>query len=105
MKKTSNIPLTILPRSAPTRHTMTSSNIPVYVSKFFRMSASARTQLSPINATDGRVCQLDTQNTRRVLVYVAGITEGWDEMHWSQKALFEEAEKGMAGQISCLKEY
>jgi hypothetical protein len=60
------------------------------------MSPAARTNLSPISAAEGRVCQLDTQDPRRVLVYVAtGSAAHWDEMHWSQKALFEEAEKGM----------
>lgn len=70
------------------------ANIPAHVSKFFKLSSTAKEKMQATSPGNGRVCELDPNNKRRILTWTVGPKGGFDDIHWSQKRLHEAAKKG-----------
>jgi hypothetical protein len=69
------------------------ANIPAHVSKFFKLTSTAKEKMQAMSPGNGRVCELDPNNVRRVLTWTVGPKGGFDDMYWSQKRLHEAAQK------------
>jgi len=70
------------------------ANIPAHVSKFFKLSSTAMEKMQATSPDNGRVCELDRNNERRVLTWTVGAKGGFDDIYWSQKRLHQAAQKG-----------
>lgn len=70
------------------------ANLPPFLSKAFKLSSAARQAMAANSNEQGRMCELDPTNDKRVLTWAAGQSDGFDEMGWSQKKLYEAAQKG-----------
>jgi hypothetical protein len=64
--------------------------MPSFISKYFKVTPKAMAA-----SDNGRICELDPTNNDRVLVWKAGQSgDGFDDLSWSQKKLWEASNEG-----------